>query len=43
MQGYCGVKALCTHMVFKRPVMTTQYMPIDVLIKENIDYYFEFE
>ena len=43
MQGYCGVKALCTHMVFKRPVTTTQYMPIDVLIKENIDYYFEFE
>lgn len=43
MQGYCGVKALCTHMVFKRPVTTIQYMPIDVLIKENIDYYFEFE
>ncbi len=43
MQGYCGVKALCRHMVFKRPVAATQYMPIDVLMKENIDYYFEFE
>ena len=43
MQGYCGVKALCTHVVFKRPVNATQYMPIDVLVKENIDFYFEFE
>lgn len=43
MQGYCAVKALCTHVVFKRPVNATQYMPIDVLVKENIDFYFEFE
>lgn len=43
MQGYCGVKALCTHMVFKRPVTAMRYMPIDVLMKENIDFYFEFE
>ena len=43
LQGYGGVKALCSHIAFKRPVNPIQYMPIDVLIKENIDYYFEFE
>lgn len=43
LQGYCGVKALCDHVVFKKPVTAVKYMPIDILIKENIDFYFEFE
>lgn len=43
LQGYCGVKTLCNHMVFKRPVAEVKYMPIDILVKENIDFYFEFE
>ncbi len=43
LQGYCGVKALCNHVVFKRPVTAVKYMPIDLLMKENIDFYFEFE
>ena len=43
LQGYCGVKALCNHIVFKKPVTAVKYMPIDVLMKENIDFYFEFE
>lgn len=43
LQGYCGVKALCNHVVFKKPVTAIKYMPIDILIKENIDFYFEFE
>lgn len=43
LQGYCGVKALCNHMVFKKPVTAVKYMPIDILMKENIDFYFEFE
>lgn len=42
LQGYCGVKALCDHVVFKKPVEPAKYMPIDILIKENIDFYFEF-
>lgn len=42
LQGYCGVKALCSHVVFKRSVDPVKYMPIDILIKENIDFYFEF-
>lgn len=43
LQGYCGVKALCNHIVFKQPVTPVKYMPIDILTKENIDFYFEFE
>ena len=43
LQGYCGVKALCDHVVFKKPVTAVKYMPIDVMMKENIDFYFEFE
>ena len=43
LQGYCGVKALCNHIVFKKPVTPVKYMPIDILMKENIDFYFEFE
>lgn len=42
LQGYCSVKALCDYVVFKKNVDTVKYMPIDILIKENIDFYFEF-
>lgn len=42
LQGYCAVKALCDHVVFKKPVDPMKYMPIDILMKENIDFYFEF-
>ena len=43
MQGYLGVKELSRHVVFKRPVDAMKFMPIDILIKENIDFYFELE
>lgn len=43
MQGYCGVKELVNKVVFKREVQSVKYMPIDILIKENIDYYVEIE
>ena len=42
LQGYCGVKTLCDNIVFKKSVEPLKYMPIDILIKENIDFYFEF-
>lgn len=41
LQGYCGVKALCDYVVFKKHIEPVKYMPIDILIKENIDFYFE--
>ena len=43
LQGYCGVKALCNHIVFKKPVTAVKYMPIDILMKETFDFIFEFE
>lgn len=43
LQGYCGVKSLCDYMVFKKSIKPVKYMPIDILMKENIDFYFEFE
>ena len=30
LQGYCGVKALCDHVVFKKSVEPVKYMPIDI-------------
>ncbi len=41
LQGYYGIKALCDHILFKKEVDPIIYMPIDILMKENIDYYFE--
>lgn len=43
LQGYWGVKSLSDYVVFKKSVEPVKYMPIDVLMKDNIDYYFEFE
>ena len=35
---------VCIYIIsFKRPVTAVKYMPIDILMKENIDFYFEFE
>jgi LacI family transcriptional regulator len=42
MQGYGSVKALFHHLVLKQPVRKMNYMPIDILMKENIDYYYNF-
>lgn len=42
LQGYCAVKVLVDKVVFKQDVEPLKYMPIDVLMKDNIDYYIEF-
>jgi LacI family transcriptional regulator len=39
VQGYNSVKALFQHLLLKQPVQKINYMPIDILMKENIDYY----
>lgn len=43
LQGYRGIRALCEYVVFKQNVLSARFMPIDILMKENIDYYFEFD
>lgn len=38
-QGYESIKALSTHLIFSGTLAAENYMPIDILIKENIDFY----
>lgn len=38
-QGYNGIKALCEFLIFKKEVPCLNYMPIDLVTAENIDYY----
>jgi LacI family transcriptional regulator len=38
-QGYRAVMALFTHLVLKRKVESNQYMPLDIITRENIQYY----
>ena len=38
-QGLNGIKALCDHLIFKKDVTCINYMPIDLLTVETIDYY----
>ena len=39
LQGFNGIKSLCDHLIFKKDVTRINYMPIDLLTVENIDYY----
>lgn len=43
LQGYRGMKALCEYKVFKKAVPRRNFMPIDILTAENIDYYTDFQ
>ena len=38
-QGYCSIDALFQAIVLKKEVNPVNYMPIELLSKENIDYY----
>jgi len=38
-QGYEGIRFLSNYLLFNQPVTKMNLMPIDILIKENIDYY----
>ena len=38
-QGYLGVITLFNKVFLKREIIRAQYIPIDIIIKENIDYY----
>jgi LacI family transcriptional regulator len=39
LQGFNGVKALCDHLILKKEVRKVNYMPIDLLTVETIDFY----
>ena len=42
-QGYQGIMAMCNHLVFNKEIKRINYMPIDILAKENIDYYMNYQ
>lgn len=39
LQGFDGIKALCDHLIFKKEIPQKNFMPIDLLTKENIEFY----
>ena len=38
-QGYCGIMSIYEYLVLGRKVKSVNYMPIDILVKENISFY----
>ncbi|MEG1586772.1 MAG: substrate-binding domain-containing protein [Bacteroidales bacterium] len=42
IQGYRGVKALADHLIFKQEVSAVNYMPMDILTDENMEFYLNF-
>ncbi|MEI7502942.1 MAG: substrate-binding domain-containing protein [Paludibacter sp.] len=41
-QAYLTVRDMCRELVFKQKVNRINYVPIDILMKENIEYYLNF-
>lgn len=39
VQGFNGIKTLCDYLIFKKEVTAINYMPIDLLNADNIDFY----
>ncbi|MNK20794.1 Catabolite control protein A [compost metagenome] len=40
-QGYWGVSHLVDHLVFKKEVPMLKYLPLDIVTKENLNYYLD--
>lgn len=40
LQGFNGIKTLCDYLILKKEVARDNFMPIDLLTKENIDFYY---
>ncbi|MDY5237831.1 LacI family DNA-binding transcriptional regulator [Bacteroides helcogenes] len=40
LQGFDGIKTLCEHLILKKEVTRENFMPIDLLTKENIEFYY---
>lgn len=42
-QAYFTVRDMCKEIIFRQEIKKINYVPIDILIKENIEYYMEFK
>lgn len=40
-QGYWGIYQLAEHLVFKREVPIIKYLPLDIVTKENLNYFMD--
>ncbi len=43
LQGYDAVKALSNYLVFREIPQKINYMPIDIIISDNVDYYHNYK
>ena len=41
-QAYFSVRDMCRQLIFKQEINKINYVPIDILLKENIEYYMNF-
>lgn len=42
-QGYLGMMNIVNHLVFKKQVERIQYLPLDIVVTENVEYYLKRE
>lgn len=42
-QGYLGLMNIANHLIFKKKIAPLQYLPLDIVVEENLDYYLEKE
>ncbi len=40
-QGYWGINQLVDHLVFKKEVAPVKFLPLDIITKENLNYYLD--
>ncbi len=38
-QGYQGIQTLYKHLILKEEIELIQYLPLDIVVKENVQYY----
>ena len=42
-QGYLGLMNIANHLILKKKVAPLQYLPLDIVVQENLDYYLKKE
>lgn len=42
-QGYLGLMNIANHLIMKKEIAPLQYLPLDIVVQENLDYYLEKE
>ena len=40
-QGYWGIHQLANYLVFKKDIAPIKFLPLDIITKENLDYYLD--